>query len=197
MKRDLSFKICGTREFFVPFRENQWYRNYRLNSAAGCIRCVTFLSWLTITKKLEPKNRMWFRFVASFINGWEGLMTKFVMKIYMKHGKFVKICTWNGTMTSQLLPSRLGKLILILFNNANSNDYHRRFVMKVELDGHWDVKAEQNLTLTLTKPLNSNVNSLIWVSIFVVSWLTWIFWAENRWKLVLTFKHIFKGCSLI
>ena len=78
MKRDLSCKICGTREFFVPFRENQWYRNYRLNSAAGCIRCVTFLSWLTITKKLEPKNRMWFRFVASFINGREGLMTKFV-----------------------------------------------------------------------------------------------------------------------
>ena len=100
-------------------------------------------------------------------------------------------------MTSQLLPSRLGKLILILFNNANSNYYHRRFVMKVEFDGHWDVKAEQNLTLTLTKPLNSNVNSLRWVSIFVVSWLTWIFWAENRWKLLLTFKHIFKGCSSI
>ena len=100
-------------------------------------------------------------------------------------------------MTSKLLPSRRGKLILVLFNSANSNDYHRRFVMKVELDGHWDVKAEQNLTLTLTKPLNSNVNSLIWVSIFVVSWLTWIFWAENRWKLVLTFKHIFKGCSSI
>lgn len=115
----------------------------------------------------------------------------------MKHGKFVKIWTWNGTMTSQLLPSRLGKLVLVLFNNANSNDYHWRFVMKVEVDGHWNVKAEQNLTLTLTKPLNSNVNSLIWVSIFVVSWLTWIFCAENRWKLVLTFKHIFKGCSSI
>lgn len=55
MKRDLSCKICGTSELFVPFRENQWYRNYRLNSAAGCIRCVTFLSWLMITNK-EPKN---------------------------------------------------------------------------------------------------------------------------------------------
>ena len=66
MKRDLSCKICGTREFFVPFRENQWYRNYRLNSAAGCIRCVTFLSWLTITKKLEPKNRMRSIFLTYF-----------------------------------------------------------------------------------------------------------------------------------
>ena len=62
MKRDLSCKICGTREFFVPFRENQWYRNY----AAGCIRCVTFLSWLTITKKLEPKNRMRCIFLTYF-----------------------------------------------------------------------------------------------------------------------------------
>ena len=66
MKRDLSCKICGTREFFVPFRENQWYRNYGLNSAAGCIRCVTFLSWLTITKKLEPKNRMRCIFLTYF-----------------------------------------------------------------------------------------------------------------------------------
>ena len=42
----------------------------------------------------------------------------------------------KGTMTSPFLLSRLGKLILVLFNNANSNDYHRRFVMKVELDSH-------------------------------------------------------------
>ena len=66
MKRDLSCKICGTRELFVPFRENKWYRNYRLNSAAGCIRCVTFLSWLTITKKFEPKNRMRCIFLTYF-----------------------------------------------------------------------------------------------------------------------------------
>ena len=46
VKRDLSSKMCGTREFFVAFRENQRQRKDRLSSAVGFILCATFLSWL-------------------------------------------------------------------------------------------------------------------------------------------------------
>ena len=43
--------MCGTREYFVAFRENHWNKKEGLNKAIGIIlcACITFLSWLKIT----------------------------------------------------------------------------------------------------------------------------------------------------
>lgn len=130
------------------------------------------------------------------INGRERLMTElWLVKIYMKHVKFVKTCTWRGPWLPRFYSRDWVNLFWFYLTMQILMTTIDDLLWKWSLTVTENVKAEQNLTLTLTKPLNSNVNSLIWVSIFVVSWLTWIFWAENKWKLVLTFKHIFKGCS--